>query len=76
MRDVARFRVGRYHDHRDACAIAEKAEWLHITGVIVSSAFVEGDEDRGVGSEGGVRLDRRSMVSYRWACPQWRRKSP
>ena len=44
--DEATFRVGRDDDHRNARAVAEEADWLHIARVVVSAAFVHRDEDR------------------------------
>src|SRR6516162_5880768 len=35
-------------DHRDAGAVAEEVELLHVTGVVGSAALVEGDKDGGV----------------------------
>ena len=33
---------------RNAGAVAEEVQRLHVTGIIVAAAFVEGDEDGGV----------------------------
>ena len=46
VRDVAGLGVLRNHDQRNARAVAEEIQRLHIAGVIVAAAFVEGDEDR------------------------------
>ena len=58
VRDVAGLGVGRNHDQRNARAVAEEVERLHVTGVVVAAAFVEGDEDGGVLPERRIRLDR------------------
>ena len=42
------FTNGDNHDQRDAGAVAEVVERLHVARVVVAAAFVEGDEDRGV----------------------------
>src|ERR1700723_1796801 len=46
--DDATLGVGRDDDHRDAGAISEEVDGLNVTGVIVTAAFVEGDEDGSV----------------------------
>src|ERR1700733_15975006 len=47
--------IRRDDEKRDAGAIAEEVDRLDITGVIVSAAFIEGDED------GSARPQRRSL---------------
>ena len=51
---MARLGVSGYNDQRDAGAIAEKVQRLHIAGIIVAAAFIHGDENRGVTPKGGI----------------------
>src|ERR1700735_4584878 len=53
--DVSARRVLRNNDHRDARAVAEEGQRLHETGVVVTAAFVEGDEDRRILPVGRIR---------------------
>src|ERR1700733_1777413 len=48
VRDVSLFRVGRDNDQRNARAVAEKVERLHVTGVVVAAAFIKGNKNSGV----------------------------
>ena len=50
--------VSRNHQQRDSRAVAEEVERLHVTGVIIAAALVEGDEDRRVLPKGRIRLHR------------------
>src|SRR6266478_5747141 len=43
----------RHNDQRDARPIAEEVQRLDIAGVIVTTAFIEGDDESGVGEEFG-----------------------
>src|SRR3977135_2719564 len=46
VRNMATTAVGRYHNQRDARAIAKEIKVLDIAGVIVTAAFIDSDEDR------------------------------
>jgi len=46
------------HDHRDTRAISEEVQGLHVSGVVVTAAFVKGDEDCGVGPQRFIRFYR------------------
>jgi hypothetical protein len=48
VRNMAAGRILGNDQQRNARAIAEKVQRLHVTRVIVSAAFIEGDEDCGV----------------------------
>ena len=54
VRDVAAGGVRRHDDQRDARAVAEEVERLHVARVVVAAAFVEGDEDGGVLPQVGI----------------------
>src|ERR1700739_2365614 len=57
VRNVTGFGEPRNHQQGDARAIAEVIERLNVTGVIVTAAFVKGDEDRGALPQLGIRLN-------------------
>ena len=46
VRDISTPSIWRNNNHRNPGAIAKIIERLHITGVIIAAAFVEGDDDR------------------------------
>ena len=54
--DVACFCVRRNHDERNARAVAKVVEWLHVAGVVVTAAFVHGDEDCSARPQFGIAL--------------------
>ena len=58
MRDVSGFGVGRNDDERDARTVAEEVHRLDVTGIVVASAFVEGDHDGGILPKSGIGLNR------------------
>ena len=55
--NVPRFYVGRHGEEDDTRAVAEVIERLYVAGIIVTAAFILGDEDRGVFPELRVLLD-------------------
>ena len=57
VRNVSRLGVRRDDDQRDARAVAEEVERLHVAGVIVTAAFIEGDQDGGVFPEIRIGLN-------------------
>ena len=58
MRNAALLRVGRNHHQRNARAVSEEVQRIHVAGVIVATAFVDGHENRRALPEFGVRLHR------------------
>src|ERR1700692_2483287 len=56
MGDVAAFAKWRHDDHRDASAVAEEVKRLNISGVVISAALVEGDENGGFRPQSAVGL--------------------
>src|SRR5262245_3658648 len=48
VNDMATLGVWRYHDERNARPISEEIEGLDETGIIISAAFIESHEDRGM----------------------------
>jgi len=42
---VSRLGVERHDDHRNARAVAKEVHRLHVSRIVIASAFVEGDED-------------------------------
>ena len=56
MADVAAGGEGRHDDERNAWAIAKEIERLDVAGIVVTAAFVHGDDKRGFREEGGVAL--------------------
>ncbi len=57
VKDAATRGVRRDDNERDAGAVAEEVDRLHVAGVVVAAAFVEGDEDGGVLPQSRVGLD-------------------
>ncbi len=53
--DVAASGEGGNHDQRNTRPVAEEVQRLDIAGVIVTTAFIEGDDESGVGEEFGSR---------------------
>jgi hypothetical protein len=46
--DVAALSKRGDNNQRNTGPVAEEVEWLHVTGVIVSAPFIEGDNERGL----------------------------
>src|SRR6266702_2912921 len=57
VRNVAGFGEGRDDEQWDAGSVAEEVDGLNVAGVVVAAAFVEGDEDGGVGPDLRIGLD-------------------
>jgi hypothetical protein len=56
--NVPSLREGGYDNQRDPGAVTEEVERLHIAGVTVAAALIEGDEDGGTCPSFGTGLDR------------------
>src|SRR6516164_2314185 len=58
VRNVARPGVGRNHDHRNARPVAEEIEGLRVSGVVVTTTFIRGNENGRTRPEPRIRPHR------------------